>query len=164
MNLLSGLLSFCYNRSVETVIFILLGSGALVLLFGLILFILARKKPESLVPLVSFLRRFSWFRKKSDAAALKTLAQDPSILAEAEEISPKEFAVINKALSGGSEKQRLDKLEKIQELAEKGDLQKAAEVLKQKAKTGDEGRAKSKARDARRRKKKAAKKQKRRNR
>lgn len=148
----------------NTVILILLGLGAFVLLLGLTLFILARKKPESLLPVLSFLRRFAWFRKKSDAAALKTLAQDPSLLAEAEEIPPNELEVINRALSGGSEKQRLEKLEKIQELAEKGDLEAAARVLQEKPKTAADARAKNKARDARRRKKKAAKKQKKRSR
>jgi hypothetical protein len=148
----------------EKIIYVLLALSFLVLLLGIVLFVLSRKKPEALIPLVAFLRRFSWFRKKSDKAALRAIAKNPTAIEEAEKMGSREMKALQKSLQGGSEKERLHKLERIQELSEKGDLQKAAEVMRERSKTPDEMRSKNKRKDKRRQKKKAARKQKRRSR
>lgn len=129
-----------------------------VLALLVVLALVVRKKPMLMAPLVDLIRKSKRGKEWTDKQAIRAAAADPEqIRALGKEAEP-----LARALEGKTQSQREEMLEQAVRLQGKGNVQEAADLMRQKPKTASDRRAAEKKKAARRAKKKQAKKQKRR--
>lgn len=138
----------------EIILFSIAGLFVLALLLLLLIFVLARWRPETLQGPLLWMRKFSFLRKRIDSASAKALAQNTDVLLE--ELPSQAKKTLEKSLSGRSEGEKAALLEEVQRLAEAGKPEEAARALQRKNR---DPRQKTKAVKKRRQKRKAARQQ-----
>lgn len=141
-----------------TILIIFFCLGLLIaLLSGLA--ILSYYKPGILMPVVNLFRRSKWVSKKIDEQAMKAVVSDPEKAAEM--LPEREAEIFRKSMAGRSEAERVAVLEEAQTLIDKGQPQRAAEVMAARPKTASDRQAAAKKKRKARQKRKQARKQRR---
>lgn len=138
----------------EIALLIIAGLFLVSLLLLLLIFILARWRPEALQRPLLWMRKFPFLRKRIDSASARALAKNTDSLLE--ELPSQAKKTLEKSLSGRSEGEKAALLEEVQRLAEAGKPEEAARALQRKNR---DPRQKDKAVQKRRQKRKAARRQ-----